>query len=98
MKIRKDMPLDRAALIGCSVTTGLGAVFRTAAVPATSTVAVIGCGGVGLNVVQGAAIAGACRVIAVDMNETKFELRQAVRRDRCRQRVAGRRGRRRCKR
>jgi S-(hydroxymethyl)glutathione dehydrogenase/alcohol dehydrogenase len=74
VKIRKDMPLDRAALIGCSVTTGLGAVFRTAAVPATSTVAVIGCGGVGLNVVQGAAIAGASRVIAVDMNETKLEL------------------------
>jgi S-(hydroxymethyl)glutathione dehydrogenase/alcohol dehydrogenase len=73
VKIRKDMPLDRAALIGCSVTTGLGAVFRTAAVPATSTVAVIGCGGVGLNVVQGAAMAGASRVIAVDMNETKLE-------------------------
>ncbi len=73
VKIRKDMPLDRAALIGCSVTTGLGAVFRTAAVPATSTVAVIGCGGVGLNAVQGAAIAGASRVIAVDMNETKLE-------------------------
>ena len=72
VKIREDMPLDRAALIGCSVTTGLGAVFRTAAVPATSTVAVIGCGGVGLNVVQGAAIAGASRVIAVDMNETKL--------------------------
>ncbi len=74
VKIRKDMPLDRAALIGCSVTTGLGAVFRTAAVPAASTVAVIGCGGVGLNVVQGAAIAGASRVIAVDMNETKLDL------------------------
>ncbi|MEY2469866.1 MAG: S-(hydroxymethyl)glutathione dehydrogenase / alcohol dehydrogenase [Actinomycetota bacterium] len=74
VKIRKDMPLDRAALIGCSVTTGLGAVFRTAAVPATSTVAVIGCGGVGLNVVQGAAIAGASRVIAVDMNATKLDL------------------------
>ena len=74
VKIRKDMPLDRAALIGCSVTTGLGAVFRTAAVPATATVAVIGCGGVGLNVVQGAKLAGASRVIAVDMNETKLAL------------------------
>jgi S-(hydroxymethyl)glutathione dehydrogenase/alcohol dehydrogenase len=74
VKIRKDMPLDRAALIGCSVTTGLGAVFRTAQVPATATVAVIGCGGVGLNVVQGAAIAGASRVIAVDMNETKLAM------------------------
>jgi S-(hydroxymethyl)glutathione dehydrogenase/alcohol dehydrogenase len=74
VKIRDDMPLDRAALIGCSVTTGLGAVFRTAAVPAMATVAVIGCGGVGLNVVQGAAIAGASRVIAVDMNETKLKM------------------------
>jgi S-(hydroxymethyl)glutathione dehydrogenase / alcohol dehydrogenase len=74
VKIRKDMPLDRAALIGCSVTTGLGAVFRTAAVPATSTVAVIGCGGVGLNIVQGARIAGASRIIAVDMNETKLKM------------------------
>jgi S-(hydroxymethyl)glutathione dehydrogenase/alcohol dehydrogenase len=74
VKIRKDMPLDRAALIGCSVTTGLGAVFRTAAVPATATVAVIGCGGVGLNIVQGARIAGASRIIAVDMNETKLKM------------------------
>lgn len=74
VKIRKDMPLDRAALIGCSVTTGLGAVFRTAAVPATSTVAVIGCGGVGLNVIQGARIAGASRIIAVDMLDAKLEL------------------------
>ena len=74
VKIRKDMPLDRAALIGCSVTTGLGAVFRTAAIPATSTVAVIGCGGVGLNVIQGARIAGASRIIAVDMVDAKLEL------------------------
>jgi S-(hydroxymethyl)glutathione dehydrogenase/alcohol dehydrogenase len=74
VKIRDDMPLDRAALIGCSVTTGLGAVFRTAAVPAMSTVAVIGCGGVGLNIVQGARIAGASRIIAVDMNETKLKM------------------------
>lgn len=74
VKIRKDMPLDRAALIGCSVTTGLGAVFRTAAIPATATVAVIGCGGVGLNVIQGARIAGASRIIAVDMLDSKLEL------------------------
>jgi S-(hydroxymethyl)glutathione dehydrogenase/alcohol dehydrogenase len=74
VKIRKDMPLDRAALIGCSVTTGLGAVFRTAAIPATATVAVIGCGGVGLNVIQGARIAGASRIIAVDMIDSKLEL------------------------
>src|SRR5918996_26036 len=67
VKIRDDMPLDTAALIGCGVTTGLGAVFRTARVEAGTTVAVIGCGGIGLNCVQGAAIAGAARVIAIDL-------------------------------
>jgi S-(hydroxymethyl)glutathione dehydrogenase/alcohol dehydrogenase len=74
VKIREEMPLDRAALIGCAVTTGLGAVFNTANVPAGSTVAVLGCGGVGLNAVQGAIIAGAGRVIAVDTNSWKLEL------------------------
>jgi S-(hydroxymethyl)glutathione dehydrogenase/alcohol dehydrogenase len=74
VKIREDMPLDRAALIGCGVTTGLGAVFRTAAVEVGSTVAVVGCGGVGLSAVQGGAIAGASRVIAVDTNPSKLEL------------------------
>ena len=74
VKIRDDMPLDRAALIGCAVTTGLGAVFNTAKAPPGSTVAVIGCGGVGLNCVQGAVIAGAGRVIAVDTNPWKLEL------------------------
>ncbi len=73
-KIRDDMPLDRAALIGCGVTTGVGAVFRTAQVEAGSTVAVIGCGGIGLNCVQGAVLAGASRVIAVDTNGLKLEL------------------------
>ena len=61
VKVRDDMPLDRAALIGCGVTTGVGAVFNTAQVEPGSTVAVIGCGGVGLNCVQGAALAGAAR-------------------------------------
>jgi S-(hydroxymethyl)glutathione dehydrogenase/alcohol dehydrogenase len=74
VKIRKDMPLDRAALIGCGVTTGVGAVFNTAKVEPGSTVAVVGCGGVGLNCIQGAAIAGAGKVIAVDMLESKLEL------------------------
>jgi S-(hydroxymethyl)glutathione dehydrogenase/alcohol dehydrogenase len=74
VKIRDDMPLDRAALIGCGVTTGLGAVFRTAAVEVGDTVAVIGCGGVGLSAVQGGAIAGASRVVAVDTNPSKLEL------------------------
>lgn len=74
VKIRPDMPLDRAALIGCGVTTGVGAVFNTAKVEPGSTVAVIGCGGIGLNCVQGAAIAGAGRVIAVDRIQEKLAL------------------------
>jgi S-(hydroxymethyl)glutathione dehydrogenase/alcohol dehydrogenase len=74
VKIREDMPLDRAALIGCAVTTGLGAVFNTAKVPPGSSVAVIGCGGVGLNSVQGARIAGAGRIIAIDTMPWKLEL------------------------
>jgi S-(hydroxymethyl)glutathione dehydrogenase/alcohol dehydrogenase len=74
VKIREDMPLDRAALIGCGVTTGLGAVFNTARVEPGTTVAVIGCGGIGLNCIQGAMIAGAGRVIAVDRVDTKLKL------------------------
>ena len=74
MKIRDDMPLDRAALIGCGVTTGVGAVIHTAAVEPGATVAVIGCGGVGLSAINGAAIAGAARVIAIDMVDSKLEL------------------------
>ncbi|MDP6376092.1 MAG: Zn-dependent alcohol dehydrogenase [Pseudomonadales bacterium] len=73
-KVREDMPLDRAALIGCGVTTGVGAVIHTAAVEPGTTVAVIGCGGVGLSAVNGAAIAGAARIIAVDTVESKLEL------------------------
>jgi S-(hydroxymethyl)glutathione dehydrogenase/alcohol dehydrogenase len=72
--IDNDMPLDRAALIGCAVVTGLGAVFHTAGVAPTSTVAVFGCGGVGLNVVQGARIVGASRIVAVDPQPAKREL------------------------
>jgi S-(hydroxymethyl)glutathione dehydrogenase/alcohol dehydrogenase len=74
--IREDMPFDRAAILGCAVTTGVGAVTNSAKVPAGSTVAVIGCGGVGLNVVQGAILAGASRVIAVDKLAAKLELAQ----------------------
>lgn len=73
-KIREDMPLDRAALIGCGVTTGVGAVIHTAKVEPGATVAVIGCGGVGLSCINGAMIAGASRVIAVDMVPSKLEL------------------------
>ncbi|MFZ5669284.1 MAG: Zn-dependent alcohol dehydrogenase [Pseudomonadota bacterium] len=72
--IRKDMPLDRAALIGCSVTTGIGAVIHTSNVRPGETVAVIGCGGVGLAAVNGAAIAGAGRIIAVDRVGSKLNL------------------------
>jgi S-(hydroxymethyl)glutathione dehydrogenase/alcohol dehydrogenase len=72
--VGKEVPLDRAALVGCAVTTGLGAVFRTARVEPGSTVVVIGCGGVGLNAVQGARLAGAGRVIAVDRVPAKLEL------------------------
>ena len=72
--IHPDMPLDRAALVGCAVTTGIGAVTNTARVPAGSTVAVIGCGGIGLNAIQGAALAGASRVIAIDKLAWKLEL------------------------
>jgi S-(hydroxymethyl)glutathione dehydrogenase / alcohol dehydrogenase len=72
--IRKDMPLDRAALIGCAITTGVGAVIHTAAVRLGETVAVIGCGGVGLAAINGAAIAGAGRIIAIDRVPAKLEL------------------------
>ena len=74
VKIRKDMPLDRAALIGCAVTTGVGSVIRTASVEPGATVAVLGCGGVGLSAINGAAIAGAARIIAIDILDNKLEL------------------------
>jgi S-(hydroxymethyl)glutathione dehydrogenase/alcohol dehydrogenase len=78
VKIRKDMPLDRAALIGCGVTTGLGAALNTARVRAGATAAVIGCGGVGLAIIQGCRIAGAGRIIAVDTSAWKRELAQQL--------------------
>jgi S-(hydroxymethyl)glutathione dehydrogenase/alcohol dehydrogenase len=68
----RDIPLDRACLIGCGVMTGVGAVINTARVQPGESVAVFGVGGVGLNVVQGAAIVGANPIIAVDMNEKKL--------------------------
>jgi S-(hydroxymethyl)glutathione dehydrogenase / alcohol dehydrogenase len=78
VKIREDMPMDRAALIGCSTTTGVGAVFHTAGVEPGSSVAVIGCGGVGLAAVNGAAIAGAGQIIAIDMVDSKLELAKTL--------------------
>jgi S-(hydroxymethyl)glutathione dehydrogenase/alcohol dehydrogenase len=74
VKIRDDMPLDRASLIGCGVTTGLGAVLNTVHVPAGASVVVIGCGGVGLAAIQGARIVGAGRIVAVDAQPWKFDL------------------------
>ena len=72
--MRRDMPFDRACLIGCGVTTGLGAAVRAAAIRPGETVAVIGCGGVGLSAITGAAIAGAGQVIAIDRVASKLEL------------------------
>jgi len=68
------MPLDRAALVGCAVTTAVGAVVNTARIPLGATVAILGCGGVGLNAVQGAALAGAGKVIAIDRLAWKLDL------------------------
>lgn len=74
VKVRGDMPLDKAALIGCAVPTGIGAVLNTAEVRPGATVLVIGCGGVGLSIVQGAHLVSASMVIAVDVNQSKLEL------------------------
>ncbi len=74
VKIDKDYPLDRGALIGCGVTTGVGAALNTAQVTPGSTVAVFGAGGVGLSAMQGAAIAGAKMIIAVDLMENKLAM------------------------
>lgn len=71
--VGEDIPLTHAALIGCSVTTGVGAAVFTARIRPGSTVAVVGAGGVGLNVIQGARLMGATTVIAVDIQESKLE-------------------------
>ena len=73
-KVRKDAPLDKVCLLGCGVTTGIGAVLNTAKVEPGSTVAIIGLGGIGLACVQGAVMAGADRIIGIDTNPKKFEL------------------------
>jgi len=72
--VRRDVPLDTAALVSCAVVTGVGAVVNTARVEEGASVAVWGCGGVGLNVVQGARIAGAEPIVAVDTRPEKLEL------------------------
>ncbi|MCY3922155.1 MAG: Zn-dependent alcohol dehydrogenase [Chloroflexi bacterium] len=73
LKIPEDVPPAEAALVGCGVMTGVGAALYTAKVPGGSIVAVIGCGGVGLNVIQGCRIAGASRIIAVDILDNKLD-------------------------
>jgi S-(hydroxymethyl)glutathione dehydrogenase/alcohol dehydrogenase len=74
IRIDPKIPLDVAALVGCGVTTGVGAVFNTAKVVPGSSVAVFGCGGVGLSVIQGARIAGADKIIAIDTLPAKLEM------------------------
>lgn len=75
-KISKEAPLEKACLFGCGVSTGLGAgaVWNTCKVPAESSVVVFGLGAVGLSVIQGAKMAGASKIIAVDINPTKFDM------------------------
>ncbi len=73
-KVNPEAPLDKVCLLGCGITTGIGAVLNTAKVEAGSTIAVFGLGGIGLSVVQGAVMAGAERIIAIDINVDKFEM------------------------
>ena len=73
-KIRKDVPFEKVCYIGCGVTTGIGAVINTAKVEVGSNVVVFGLGGIGLNVIQGARLAGANMIVGVDINEGKMEL------------------------
>ena len=74
IKIPADVPLDIASLIGCAVTTGVGAAINTAKVRPGSSVVVFGCGGVGISVIQGARIAGASEIVAVDLVDGKLEM------------------------
>lgn len=76
--IADDVPMDLAAILGCAVVTGLGAVFNVARVEPGESVAVIGCGGVGLNVIQGARIAGASQIIAIDLSPAKLEAARSL--------------------
>src|SRR5262245_8705316 len=78
VKIDPELPLDRAALVGCGVLTGVGAALRSAGLQPGQTVAVFGCGGVGLSIVQGARIGGAIQIIAVDMFDGKLEMAKRV--------------------
>jgi len=74
VKIDTDIPLDKAALVGCGVMTGVGAAINTAKVTPGASVAVFGCGGVGLSIIQGARLAGASMIIGVDLADNKLEM------------------------
>jgi S-(hydroxymethyl)glutathione dehydrogenase / alcohol dehydrogenase len=78
VRIRDDAPLDVVAIVGCAVATGVGAVRNTAEVPAGASVAVIGCGGVGLSVIQGARLAGAARIVACDVEPGKLDVAERL--------------------
>jgi S-(hydroxymethyl)glutathione dehydrogenase/alcohol dehydrogenase len=78
VKIDPELPLDRAALVGCGVLTGVGAALRSAQLQAGQTVAVFGCGGVGLSIIQGARIGGARQIIGIDVFESKLEMARRV--------------------
>jgi S-(hydroxymethyl)glutathione dehydrogenase/alcohol dehydrogenase len=78
VRIDPELPLDRAALVGCGVLTGVGAALRSSGMQAGQTVAVFGCGGVGLSIVQGARIGGARQIIAVDKFPAKLEMARAM--------------------
>ena len=73
-KVNKEAPLEKVCLLGCGITTGIGAVINTARVEPGASVAVFGLGGVGLSAIQGATMARAGRIVAIDINEDKFEL------------------------
>ncbi len=77
-RINPKAPLDKVCLLGCGITTGIGAVLNTAKVTPGSTVAVFGLGGIGLSVVQGAVMAKAGRIIAIDNNSDKFSMARAL--------------------
>jgi len=77
-KVNKDAPLEEVCLLGCGVTTGMGAVLNTAKVQPGDTVAIFGLGGIGLSAIIGARMAGASRIIGIDINDSKFELAQQL--------------------
>ena len=89
-KIREDAPFDKVCYIGCGVTTGIGAVINTAKVEAGANVVVFGLGGIGLNVIQGARMVGADKIVGVDINPAREAMAREVRHDALRQPEGGR--------